>query len=918
VDVTAPAKLFCLGLIQEFLKVGYSTLEEGDRVQLRTSILMSARQLAMAETLAIDPARDASLRSVSMKLASLLADLAVREFPQRWNNFVTDLFSGIWGENSTGVGVKICLECLKLITEDCTDSDFNSKVGRCERCVSSLSLLTHLSFICSSKQISTIRRNDILLGFNETSSQILQPIFSLLSNLYSSILQSKSTLQQMDAYLASQNRSTAQMNNEERMQYHQQVTARDRAAGTVADALVTLEKFCQSMPLDWMFTIRDGIDFVSALLHLLQEDVAKINVLAVACLYQLTMRKLESEHCWRLIGTLPGALYEASVAAGQRASERGLQPHCLEMLVEQLEYHRNVSKMGSTLISAHVAYITADKEVSSGNGHKFEAVSTFLRLLSEMATHNSGVVCGEQINTWVGLLRDPAIVKTQVLSPHLSNVLIAYMKHLVRVRWDDVWENKHPYAALIEASWDDDEEYDEWLGNLRSKASLLFRSISNAEPEISVTIVHSKIRDLLNAHSNGEPRDQLNPQNNELTAKSTACLEFEGVSQPLDNILQGLPSWSVDNGNYDPKRMKIRQTIKPLLSELANMIVSWNPNDVWLKFRRTVLLEALKHYWKYDPSTLSSGVDSLLVYLSATDNPPRPLRSSDVDGLRKKVGVSIVAVAKVVSHLLVPWLAQLSDRAKTLLTSGDLSPTNEMHLLEFLSCVATAVDNPVDRSNFIMDVLANALRTLESAEVQNAISSVDGLLSFMGIAQVSNDPGCATNETFVKKVTADFSAMFSSLNQLLSVGKRCHEAARSRPNGGLPLQNLPPLIDEAPSHFPDEGPVAINELAINDPFVPLWPKLLPILIRVLDVTLGVWHPERQAALLHNNIQRYALAISDDEAYLATKQENTTGGVFGEGGTAGSVVSGWNRRDVSVSSSVCFNYLICNNSVQIPL
>jgi hypothetical protein len=690
------------------------------------------------------------------------------------------------------------------------------------------------------------------------------------------------------------------MTNEERVQYQQQVDIRDRAGGLVADALVTLEKFCQSMPLDWMFTIRDGMDFVSALLHLLQEDVANIQVLAVACLYQLTMRKLESEHWWRLIGTLPGALYEASVAAGKRASNRGLQPHCIEMLVEQLEFHRNVSKMGSTLVSAHVAYITVDKEVCSGTGPKFDAVSTFLRLLSEMASHNSGVVCGEQINTWVGLLRDPAIVKTKVLSPHIGNILMAYMKHLVRVRWDDVWNDSHPYAALIEASWDDDQEYDEWLGNLRSKASLLFRSISNAEPEISVTIVHSKVRDLLNTHSTGEPRDRINEQNNELTAKSTACLEFEGVTQPLDNILQGLPSWSMDDGSYDPNRMKMRQTIRPMLSELANMIVAWNPNDIWLKFRRTLLLEALKHYWKYDPSTLANGVDSLLVYLSATDNPPTQPLSGDVVGLRKKVGVSIVAVAKVVPHLLVPWLAQLSDRAKALLTSGGLSPTNEMHLYEFLSCVATAVENPVDRSNFIMDVLSNAMRTLESPKVQNAIISVDGLLSFMGISQVAADPSCATNEAFVKKVTEDFSAMFSSLNQLLSVGKRCHEAARARPNGGLPLQNnLPPLIDESCSHFPDEGPVSINELAINDAFVLLWPKLLPTLIRVLDVTLGVWHPERQATLLRNNIQRYALAISDDEAYLATKQENTTGGVFGEGGTAGSIVSGWDRRDVSI-------------------
>ena len=51
----------------------------------------------------------------------------------------------------------------------------------------------------------------------------------------------------MNSYLASQNRTVSQMNNEERNQYQQQVNTRDRAAGIVADALVTVEKFCQSM-----------------------------------------------------------------------------------------------------------------------------------------------------------------------------------------------------------------------------------------------------------------------------------------------------------------------------------------------------------------------------------------------------------------------------------------------------------------------------------------------------------------------------------------------------------------------------------------------------------------------------------------------------------------------------------------------
>jgi hypothetical protein len=196
-----------------------------------------------------------------------------------------------------------------------------------------------------------------------------------------------------------------------------------------------------------------------------------------------------------------------------------------------------------------------------------------------------------------------------------------------------------------------------------------------------------------------------------------------------------------------------------------------------------------------------------------------------------------------------------------------------MHLYEFLSCVASAVENPVDRSNFVADVLANSIRTLESPTVVESIKTTEGLLSLMGIAQAATNPGCVTDPDFVNKVTNDFSSLYSSLNQLLSVGKRCQEAAKLRPNGGIPVRNLSPIIDtSAMQNFPDEGPVSISDLAMNDPFVPLWPKLLPTLLQVLDVVLRVWHPEFQATLLRNSIQRYALAISDDEAYLATKQE----------------------------------------------
>ena len=144
VDVTVSTKLYALSIIKDFLKLDYNNLNVNDRLQLRTSILVAAQQLCTITSTGNNITNsnnnsgggskmDPSTRILAVKIASLLADLALREFPQRWTTFVTDLFS-LWntntdGQNNNTIGVKICLECLKLITEDCTDSDYNARVS---------------------------------------------------------------------------------------------------------------------------------------------------------------------------------------------------------------------------------------------------------------------------------------------------------------------------------------------------------------------------------------------------------------------------------------------------------------------------------------------------------------------------------------------------------------------------------------------------------------------------------------------------------------------------------------------------------------------------------------------------------------------------------------------------------------------
>jgi Exportin-5 family len=409
-------------------------------------------------------------------------------------------------------------------------------------------------------------------------------------------------------------------------------------------------------------------------------------------------------------------------------------------------------------------------------------MSTFLRLLVDMLHHPSGRVCGEQIATWTTLLRDPVIAKTNLLTPFAEELMNTYMDHVIKIRWEDVDDQTHPQVDLMEASWDDEDEYDSWLGEYRSRSTQFFKFLGSVEPLIAASVLNKRTQLLLQKYGNGAPLDHLYPGNNQLTQKSEAVMQFEGLIQPLDTALNGLPVWALedDRGNTQSNRTAIRSAVRESLSQLANGLVSWNPTYLWLKFRRAQLLESMKHFWVYQPTSLLLGVDALLGYLGAKDdwNPGGSELSGEVVSLRKKSGVSLVALAKKVPHHLVAWIGPLSEAVRMHLSSNTLLAPNRMHLYEFLSCVATAVEDPVARANFVSDVLSDAISVLESAEFQQNVASIDSYLQWLGISEAATNPSSVANPQHVQQVSASFERVFSAFSQVLSVGKRCHEAKR--------------------------------------------------------------------------------------------------------------------------------------------
>lgn len=190
-------------------------------------------------------------------------------------------------------------------------------------------------------------------------------MFSLMAEEYGILVSAKQNLFQMEDYLLQNGRSVYQMTSEERSQYTIEENRQELAGNLVAQSLITMEKFCRYMPLDWVTTTDNGYDFISVFLHLLREDTASLQVSSLACLEAVAIRKLEFGPWFRLVSSLPQAVSEANAAQQEIASRsaNASEPHAL--LVAQFPFHRELSKMLSSLLSAHIAHITNDKAIVS-------------------------------------------------------------------------------------------------------------------------------------------------------------------------------------------------------------------------------------------------------------------------------------------------------------------------------------------------------------------------------------------------------------------------------------------------------------------------------------------------------------------------------------------------------------------------
>lgn len=875
IDISVPTKLIALEVCGEFLKISkkmrspsYMEITDIDRVTFRQAICRSCRAICRVPS-------DGS-RILANKFADIIVSMILHDFPHRWTTLAGDLFSpfqqgGLWYdclEPNAGcfIGVKICLECLRLLTEDCTDSDFNTK-------------------------IPAARRNEVLTGLNDISNQFLGLLYKNLE-AHGTLQQASIQLYEMNSFLLSQNRLIGSMTPDEASQYESVDRFCTDVSLLIADTLDVLHKFCFYMPATWM--INQSLCFIPPFLYLLREPKAEINVKAAACLEHIATRgKLSYEQWIGIVKEVPTYVQEANKAADTDEEFRSKhaaasQQSTTEALEYRLPFFIRLSCMIASTLSFYVSNNASCKSILADRNEDLAGFLVFIRLSVDLMQHPSGRVGAEQLNAWTNLLRDSQASKTQLFDEFLEAILTCFLIHIPRLRWEDIEDRTHPHSGLIEASYDDEQAYIAWNTDIRNRSSLLFKQAGSVTPVAGVTAICNRIHFLLDTFGSGEPRNFLNASTGQLTVKSDPVIQFEGVCLPLEWTLSGIPGWAMSAQVQDScaeedtsRRQRTWECVTLLLSRLCRALIEWDPPSMWLRVRRADLLAGLRFYWKHDPSTLLPAIDSLLRNMSQTSGNMQAggyKFDEDIVQLKKRSGIALVTISKHIPTHLVPWLGPLSTKVGELLSSSDLIALNQTHLYEFLSCVASAVANANERIRFVRTVLAQSIDLLNSSDVLSSVNSTSGLLDAFGVSASLTDPNSVTETDNVRRVQQKFSALFTALNQLLSVGKRCRELSSRKTDSAV-------NADLVKQHHADHM-YSIQDIALTDPFVPCWLEFFPTVLKVYKAIVSIWTTNCQAILLRHPVQRFVLAVSDEE-------------VIGREQLSGSVVAGTNRKEMNL-------------------
>ena len=428
------------------------------------------------------------------------------------------------------------------------------------------------------------------------------------------------------------------------------------------------------------------------------------------------------------------------------------------------------------------------------------------------------------------------------LQQALSPVLEAYTEASVKVEYKDGSFVNRP---VLDEEFIDLDDYLSVVGQLRTYLSQFYPIVSSFYPQGVVDFIHNRLTRLISQYGGATNVDPL----------SEAYAHLEGFNTPLFRFLMAIP---------EPTPEQPQTEVISRISAAVSVVVQWQTGDPLLLYCQCLLMEAFKRFYRHLGPQLWAVMERLFSYMEYRDPALVGVTFPDAVSLvkalspgalqiRRRAVSSTVEICNKVPDMLLPYLANLCDRTRQLISVGDVSDGQRPQLIEMLVVVANAIPDHAQKCAFLGDLCGDTLKTWTSSEFAASISSVDNFLEALQVTVGQGDP----EEVRSMKVIKYTLAIQGALQTFLGVGRRL----------------IVPRQEDITSADPTKAAFAramvydnlnLEALATVNPMVPLWAHIFPPLIAFLAMVHELWSPETRRRLMSHPDARHLVSMPDEE------------------------------------------------------
>lgn len=810
------ALMFGLSCLEKLATARWNELSDEDKVAVRSTAVAAAWRSTAAEP-----------SYVRNKKAALVAQVALREFPQRWPTMAEEL---VLRESSDAEARDALLElsfcALAELAEDCTDADYNGR-------------------------LPPKRRTDVLKALNAVAPALVRELFALARRAYE---------------LRESPGATSRL-----------------GARRLVGALRCVRNFATWVCWDSDEMRGIGIDpielcaFLAANgdLNLASDDDADVCTSALAAFRSLSASAhLDYDAALRVARAVPRlceALYNKGCAdfgvRGGLFMDRQARAKLWANLAQCVgdvfrELCTRFKALGVASDLSRNRHNNKQKNIEEVD----DALATFLgAAIGVLEASVSRKAAEAMLPLWRDASRLAAqgrlgpVSRTRVRSL-VPRVLDRYAYHACR-RADD-GEVADQQREDDDFEFVDDDEYATHFGNMRAGVAQVAAALVDLDALAVARAVETRLRQLLAETPIG-------------TAENDWLRRLKGLSLVVERVVDAvLAKITAARGSGENALNDDEDALCLLDDGLLANILEWRPDQSASRVLVCLgLLDAARGILSARGARLRDALLLLFGYLTYDPKEPAGSPLPGVLDVRRKAAHALLRLADAGPRGVASQFDELRDGASAVLSSRLLCDVGAQYVCEALVLFSSACADPDKQRALLEAVVAGPLNELESAAGAAAVSSPRGLLVSLGVLDASTHlvrfdirdvraPYTAADDTAVTAVgVSPAETLGRALATLLGVARRASALTPAE------------LIAADQPCAPPQPPPRLAELIARDASVAVLVRALPPVISLGRSLHALWAPPIRDALRADPAARLALAPSVDE--LRAKLEPST-------------------------------------------